>query len=204
MASFALHPLTTFSFGIILTLIFLAVVLGSRTPANETEKTVANYRSAMEKAGSSGPATGTEAEKEGLARFTRFLKNVGTPEYLRAHTADTYAPDAYLDDTIVTHHGPEEIQDYFLQTAETMTQFELTIDDISRSGPDHYLRWTMIFTAPKLGGGHPIHSVGMSQIRFNADGKVAFHQDFWDSGKNIYGQIPLVGGLIETLRNRMK
>jgi len=62
----------------------------------------------------------------------------------------------------------------------------------------------MIFSAPKLSGGSPIHSVGMSQVRFDAQGKVAFHQDFWDSGKNIYGKIPIVGGLIHTIRNRMK
>ena len=85
-----------------------------------------------------------------------------------------------------------------------MSSFELNILDTARSGPDHYIRWEMIFSAPKLSGGSPIHSVGMSQVRFDAQGKVAFHQDFWDSGKNIYGKIPIVGGLIHTIRNRMK
>jgi hypothetical protein len=104
----------------------------------------------------------------------------------------------------VTHHGPEEIKNYFLQTAETMTSFEVKILDQARSGPDHYIRWEMIFSAPKMAGGEPLHSVGISQVRFDADGKVAMHQDFWDSGQNLYGHIPVVGGLIQVIRNRMK
>ena len=57
---------------------------------------------------------------------------------------------------------------------------------------------------PKLAKGEPIHSVGISQVRFNENGKVVFHQDFWDSGRHIYGQIPVVGGMIGIIKDRMK
>jgi hypothetical protein len=30
------------------------------------------------------------------------------------------------------------------------------------------------------------------------------HQDFWDSGTNIYGQLPVLGGVIETIRSRFE
>jgi hypothetical protein len=30
------------------------------------------------------------------------------------------------------------------------------------------------------------------------------HQDYWDSGFNIYGQIPVLGGAIESIRRRME
>jgi hypothetical protein len=44
----------------------------------------------------------------------------------------------------------------------------------------------------------------MSHVRFNKEGQVIMHQDYWDSGLNIYGQIPIVGGLIETIRRRLE
>lgn len=62
----------------------------------------------------------------------------------------------------------------------------------------------MVFTAPKLNGGKPVESVGMSHVRLNSAGLVTMHQDYWDSGTNIYGQIPVLGGAIETIRRRFE
>ena len=93
---------------------------------------------------------------------------------------------------------------YFHATADTMTSYEVTINDTASSGNEHYVRWTMVFSAPKLNGGKPVHSVGMSHIRLNSAGQVTMHQDFWDSGLNIYGQIPVVGGIVETIRRRLE
>jgi hypothetical protein len=204
MASLLFHPLTTFAVGVFLAVITLGLILSSSSSPNQTKEAVSTYRNAMSNAEEAGPAAGSTGEKEALEQFYNFLKNVGDEDYLETNTAKVYAPGAYLNDTIVTHYGPNEIRAYFLKTADTMTSFEVQIDDTSRSGPDHYIRWTMIFSAPKLGGGEPIHSVGISQVRFNNKGQVAFHQDFWDSGQNIYGQIPLVGGLIGIVQKRMK
>jgi len=204
MISFLSHPVTTFIGGALFALVAVGLFLNSKGEANQTAQLVKDYQTAMTKAGEDGPAAGTSEEALAIKRFTDFLKNVGSEDYLNENTSKAYAEGAYLDDTIVTHYGPDEIKDYFIQTAETMTSFEVNILDTTRSGPDHYIRWEMIFAAPKLSGGEPIHSVGVSQVRFDSEGKVAFHQDFWDSGKNIYGQIPVVGGLIAVIRSRMK
>jgi len=75
---------------------------------------------------------------------------------------------------------------------------------VARSGADYYVRWTMIFAAPALSGGQPVHSIGISQIRLNREGKVEFHQDFWDSGKNFFAQLPVIGGGVGYVRNRLK
>ena len=104
----------------------------------------------------------------------------------------------------MTHHGPAEIEAYFLKTSETMKSYEVTIDDSFRSGDNYYVRWTMVFAAPALSKGEPIHSVGMSQVRFAEDGRVSFHQDFWDSGANIFGQAPVAGSVINFIRKRIQ
>lgn len=200
MSSLLTTPFSTFVAGIIFTVIVLGLILNSCARPNETKEFVDTYRSAMEKAGEQSPRD----EKTSLEGFTKFLKNVGSKSYIEENTVNVYAENAYLNDTLVTHYGPKEIRKYFLATAETMTSFELTIDDVIKSGSDYYVRWTMVFSAPKIGGGAPIHSVGMSQIRFNDEGKVAFHQDFWDSGQNIYGQIPVVGGMIGIIQKRLE
>lgn len=204
MLSFVFHPISSFFLGAFISLIVVALLLNSCSGPNDSAQSVADYQSAILQADTKGVEPGSPEEKAALERFTGFLKNVGNKDYIEKETAKVYAEGAYLDDTIVTHHGPEDIKKYFLQTAATMTSFDLTILDTARSGSDYYIRWKMIFAAPRLSKGEPIHSVGMSQVRFNSKGQVSFHQDFWDSGKNIYGHIPVVGGLIKIIRNRMR
>lgn len=203
MSNVLFHPLTTCGLGVLGGAVLVVLLLASCSGTNDTAAFVANYRETMNKAGSDGPAPGTAAEKEARERFGDFLRNVGTKSAIQEKTALTYAENAYLNDTLVTHYGPEEIEKYFVKTADTMTEFKVTIDDVARSGDDHYFRWTMIFAAPKLAKGSPIHSVGMSQVRFNSQGKVVFHQDFWDSGAHIFGQAPVAGGIISAIRKRI-
>jgi len=164
---------------------------------------MASYRSELAKA-SAGPAPGSSEEKEGIARFTRFLENVGSRDYIRENTARTYAADAYLNDTLTVHRGAADIEAYFLKTAEAMQDCKVTIDDVARSGPDHYVRWTMIVTAKALAGGTPVHSTGISQVRLDSQGKVMLHQDFWDSGENFFGKLPVSGGAIGFIRKRLQ
>lgn len=196
-----LHPLTTFAAGA-LTVTLVAVMLAAACSApNRSAATLQAYQEALRAANHPGPAAGTPAEAAALGRFTRLLENLHDADYLRRHVRETYAPDAFLNDTLATHRGAAEIEAYFLKTSAAMTSYTVKIDDVARSGPDFYIRWTMTFAAKPLAKGTPVHSTGISQVRFNEDGKVAVHQDFWDSA-NFFGHAPLSGPAIEFIRNR--
>lgn len=198
------HPVTTFVAGLILALGSVFLFLGCSAVPNRSAEDVAAYRKAMDKVAPSGLEPGGPGEKAALDRFTSFLKSIGDVKYVRENTLRVYAADAYLDDTLAIHHGGSEIESYFVKTSETVTSYEVTIDDTARSGNDFYVRWTMIFAAPALSGGKPVHSVGVSQIRFNREGKVAFHRDFWDSGQNFYAHLPAVGGAVGFVKKRLQ
>lgn len=204
MISALTHPAFTFAAGAVLAVVVLAMFAVSCTPPNQTAALVATYREEMARAGTAGPAAGTAAEREAIALFSAFLQGIGSEEFVREQTKKTYTEDAFLNDTLVSHHGNAEIEAYFLQTARTMTHFEVSIDDVARSGADHYIRWTMVFAAPALAKGEKVHSTGISQVRFAADGRVAFHQDFWDSGENFFGRLPVAGGVIGAIRKRLQ
>lgn len=182
-------------------LLVIAIIIPACAPNPDTTKRVAEYKSALS---STKMASSANPSKQSVEAFTTFLQKIGDSDYVRENTAKVYAKDAYLNDTLVTHHGSDEIMAYFLKTSETMTTYKVTIDDTSSSGPEHYVRWTMLFTTKGLNGGKPVESCGISHIRLNGDGKVVMHQDFWDSGTNIYGQIPVLGGAIETIRRRFE
>jgi hypothetical protein len=196
--------LLSFVAGIFVTLAGVYLLLKTSAKPNHSAEDVANYRSLMEKVAASGLEPGGPGEKAAISRLKAFLQGIGDAKFVRENTLKVYAADAHLNDTLVIHHGAAEIEAYFVKTSETMTSYHLTVDDVAKSGNDYYIRWTMVFTAPALGDGKPVHSVGISQVRFNREGKVEFHQDFWDSGKNFFGQLPLFGGAIEMIRKRME
>ena len=136
---------------ILLVLLCVAILIPACAPNPDTHARVTEYRTVLKKtASSSVPSTA------GLDAFCTFLQKISDQEYVKAHTAKVYSPDAYLNDTLVTHHGPAEIQKYFLTTANTMETYQVTIDDVASSGNEHYVRWTMVFSAPKLNNGKPV------------------------------------------------
>lgn len=184
---------------VLLVLLVVAILIPACTPNPDTTAQVNKYKGALDKT-----STSSVSSTDGLENFTAFLQKIGDKTYVEENATKVYSTDAYLNDTLVTHHGSEEIKAYFLETADTMSTYEVTIDDIASSGKEHYVRWTMIFSAPKLNGGKAVESVGMSHVRLNSEGMVVMHQDYWDSGTNIYGQIPVVGGIIETIRRRFE
>lgn len=198
------HPLFTFVAGILVSLCAVFFLLNSCAAPNRSGEKVEFYRKSMEKVNPSGMEPGGVAETAALKRFSSFLEGIGDPNYVRENALKVYSSDAYLDDTLVVHQGAAEIEAYFLKTSETMTSYQTTVDDIARSGNDYYVRWTMKFAAPALSGGKPVTSVGVSQVRFNREGKVAFHQDFWDSGKNFYAHLPVIGGAVGYVGKRLE
>lgn len=140
------------------------------------------------------------AEEEAIARFRDFFTSL-TPEVARTRTADVYAANAYLHDTLATHHGVEEIRDYFVKTAERASGVAVQIEDVVRSGPDFYFRWSMDITWSAFRSkGETTRSVGVSLIRFDGDGKVVLHHDFWDSAGGFFEHLPVVGWMIRALK----
>ncbi len=204
ISSLLFHPATTFAAGMILALGATGLLLSSCGTPGKTEAAVSAYRAELAKQGQQGPPPGSPGEKAAITRFTDLLTKISDPAYIRAHTRETYAEDAFLNDTLVTRRGAAQIEAYFLKTSEAMKEYHVTIDDVSRSGPDHYVRWTMVVSAPALDKGRPVHSIGISQVRFNAEGKVVLHQDFWDSGEAFFGRLPVAGGIISVIRKRLE
>lgn len=198
------HPLSTFVAGLTLAILIVLLLLNSCALPNRSADDIAAYKSRMEKVAPSGLPRRGPGEKAALGRFTDFLRHIGDVKYVRENALKVYAADAYLDDTLVVHRGAAEIEAYFVKTSETVTSYSLTIDDVASSKDDHYIRWTMVFSAPALSGGKPVHSVGVSQVRFNREGEVEFHQDFWDSGKNFYAHLPVVGGAVGYVRKQLQ
>lgn len=165
----------------------------------------APYRDLAEKttaAASQAPAPGSDAEALALERFGLFFENL-TPERVEKTIEQVYAPDAWLYDTLVLHHGMDEIKPYFLATAKRAAGVRVEIMETLRSGSDFYIKWQMDIDWSAFKKGKTTRSFGMSNLRFNDAGQVILHYDFWDSANGFFEHIPVVGSLIRAIKRKV-
>lgn len=116
---------------------------------------------------------------------------------------EVYADRFYFNDTFKTFRSIGELIPYMEETAENVKTTTVEILDVSRSQTDYYLRWKMVmdFSAK----GRDIHSVsiGMTQLRFNEEGKIILHQDYWDGAEGFYQHLPYIGYFVRKVRDSL-
>ena len=115
---------------------------------------------------------------------------------VRERVRETYAPGAWFNDTLATEVGIDAIEKYLLKTARGSEMIKGTTQDVAVSGADCYVRWTLEFRTKNLAGGKPIVTEGVSQLRFDEEGRIILHQDFWNPAAGVYQHLPLLGPAI--------
>ncbi len=139
-------------------------------------------------------------EAEALQRFEDFYA-VYSEEVIREGIRDLYADDAWFGDPFHQVQGIDAMERYFVAMAEPAKECTFMVDDIQRSGPDYYARWTMQLVseaAPK----ERIEALGFSHVRFNEEGKIIFQQDYWDTSA-MFDRLPVVGFWTRLVKGRL-
>jgi ketosteroid isomerase-like protein len=142
---------------------------------------------------------GSDKEKEAIARFNAFYAVFSADSIIKG-VKNLYAEDAYFRDVYKTVRGRDSIEAYFLKSAETIHECTFDIQDIAVHEGNYYFRWIMNLTT-KRWKDEPITAVGMSHVRFDKEGMVIFHQDYWDSSI-IYEKIPIMGSVIRWIKKQ--
>jgi len=147
---------------------------------------------AILKATESVPAMepGSETEKDALKRFEKFYADY-SEEAIRAGVRDVYAEDAWFGDPFHIVEGIDAIEHYFVVMAEPVEQCTFTVDSMQRSGRDYFARWTMRLES-SAARGEIIETIGLSHVRYDAEGKIIFQQDYWDTSAML-DRLPVVG-----------
>lgn len=143
---------------------------------------------------------GSIVEKKALERFEQFYKDYSV-EAIRDGIRDVYADDAWFGDPFHIVEGIDDIEHYFVVMAEPVESCTFSIDSMQRSGNDYYSRWTMRLES-SAAKGELIETIGMSHIRFNAEGKIIFQQDYWDTSAML-DRLPVVGYWTRLVKSRI-
>jgi len=192
------------SFTLFALLVCVAACCATRAACAE-EKNAVSYREALEQtalASGEGFAVGSVEEVQAIARFTDFLRE-WDPETIADSVRSVYASEAYFNDTIKEIRTNEQIAHYLAESLGATEMVRIEVIDVARSGVDYYFRWVMDIKFRNLNNGAWTRSEGMSQIRFDRDGKVLLHRDFWDAAGGLFAYMPVVGSLLKWIKGRL-
>ncbi|MGB0334539.1 MAG: nuclear transport factor 2 family protein [Opitutales bacterium] len=148
------------------------------------------------------PAPDTPEERAMLERVKKLFEDY-TYENIALNLTAVYAEEFYFRDAFKQFTKPAELREYMLAGLKPLYQAEFVFNEVARTGDDFYLSWTMRLDFKKTPKNTWEESIGVTHMRFNSEGRIVFHQDYWDPTDIVYRRIPLARQLIALVKRRM-
>jgi len=191
--------LTTLLLLAIITVIGLAWLDQTPLPAAVSYETALALTSA-DRVNLMGP--GSAREEDYLERFKMLWSNF-TPEYLSHNLSGVYAPDVWFNDTIKTITNHVDLEHYMVETASRVASCKIEFINFIHTDDGYFSRWKMSILPDAKNPDDEWVSYGISHLRFNEDGLVVLHQDYWDPAGGLYEHLPGIGWILRNIRARL-
>lgn len=114
-----------------------------------------------------------------------------------------YARDIQFIDPVHRISGLDDLSAYFKVLYANLSHIEFRFTRQLQVDDSAVVEWIMTFRHPRLAGHRSVCVAGCSWLRFNAEGRALEHRDYFDLGAMLYEHLPLLGGLIRTLKRRL-
>lgn len=135
--------------------------------------------------------------QDGLERLCHFYENL-SPQSV-AGLADIYAAHARFRDPFNDVQGAPAIAHVFEDMFQRAHDPKFVITGRVQQGLQAFVTWDFRFGM----GGQQRVVQGCSHLRFDAEGLVVDHRDYWDTANELYVHLPVIGWLMRWLRRKL-
>lgn len=157
----------------------------------------------LRQAGTGRFEPGSDAETAAIDRFRSFFGEMKAAD-IEQRVAQTYAPDVFFNDTLKTVRGLQHLQHYLRDSAEASEAVRAEVVEVTRTGHgDYLLRWKMMIRFKRFAKGRDTWSIGMTHLRFDDAGRIAYQQDYWDAADALFQYVPVLGWGIRAIKRRL-
>jgi len=132
---------------------------------------------------------------QALVDFYQTLTPGGIARFPEFYAADARFKDPFNEVATLT-----DIQRIFSHMFRQVDQPRFVVTEQLVAANGVMLVWEFYFRVRRWGGGELQIMRGVSHLRFNADGKVCYHRDYWDTAEELYMKLPGIGLLLRGLR----
>lgn len=113
---------------------------------------------------------------------------------------ELYEEDVIFEDPIHRLQSLQALRDYFTRLYSNVQHCHFEFQQACVSEHHAYTTWVMHVQHPKLNGGRRYKVEGTSFIQFEE--KIALHRDFLDGGQLLYEKLPVLGKLLQYVKQR--
>jgi len=134
-----------------------------------------------------------------VARVKQFFEKLSPDDVARL--GEIYAPQAYFKDPFNEVRGVPAIAHIFEHMFVQVDAPRFEIRGAVAQGDDAFLTWDFRFRLRRLRRDEQVVR-GASHLKFDTDGRVTYHRDYWDAAEELYEKLPLLGGLMRLLKRQ--
>lgn len=125
-----------------------------------------------------------------------------TPESV-ARFPEFYGAHAHFKDPFNEVRGVEAIQQVFRHMFRQVDAPRFVVTGQVADARGAVLVWEFHYRMQRWRRGEAQVIHGVSHLRWDADGKVDYHRDYWDAAEELYGKLPVIGSLMRRLRSTL-
>lgn len=114
-----------------------------------------------------------------------------------------YAPDAYFKDPFNEVRDVASIEHIFAEMYVSLHEPRFVVHSKVEQGDEACLTWDFNFRIKRYKPDVGRSIRGSSHLKFDEQGRVCYHRDYWDAAEELYEKLPLVGGLMRFLKRRI-
>ncbi|BCU77298.1 nuclear transport factor 2 family protein [Luteolibacter sp. LG18] len=113
---------------------------------------------------------------------------------------DVYSPNVHFLDPIREARGIAGLRSIYQEMFNNLSNCSMEVIDAQGDEHSGFILWTLFYHYR----GKDRSVSGTSHVKFASDGRIAHQQDHWDATFCVYGEIPLLGGLLRFFHRRLK
>ena len=134
-----------------------------------------------------------------VARVVAMFESITPADVSRL--GEFYAGDARFKDPFNDVRGVPAIERVFAHMFVALDSPRFVVRDIVAEGDQCFLTWDFLFRFRRFSREEQVVHGG-SHLRFDAQGRVVLHRDYWDAAEELYEKLPGIGAFMRFLKRR--
>ena len=135
-------------------------------------------------------------------RIDQFISDMNSLNFdnVQEVLRNVYSDQINFVDPVKNISGIDNLTNYFQNLYSRVNKCHFTLNNYISNGQQYSLQWVMKLQHKKVAKNKEIVLEGASFIQFS-DGKIQYHQDYYDLGALVYERLPILGTVVKKVRH---
>jgi steroid Delta-isomerase len=138
---------------------------------------------------------------ETLTRVATFYETL--TEQTLPQLRELYAANAYFKDPFNEVNDIAAIEKIFAHMFVSLHDPRFIVTTKIAQSSEAFLTWNFKFCIKRYKPNVTQTIRGASHLRFDEEGRVVFHRDYWDAAEELYEKLPIIGSFMRFVKRRM-